>query len=85
MVAPQGIRPFPLPGAGSPGPPLRRCRCAGARSPPRPSPVPRGSAPDPAPQTPAGLSIARPAFEDRVRAAPGERAKGGEGQAPRSG
>ncbi|RST02984.1 hypothetical protein EF910_22155 [Streptomyces sp. WAC07149] len=30
----------------------------GARSPTRPSPVPRGSAPDPAPQTPAGPYIA---------------------------
>ncbi|MEU7600955.1 PP2C family protein-serine/threonine phosphatase [Streptomyces sp. NPDC041003] len=47
-----------------------------------PAPVPEhcaarnwGSAPDPAPQTPAGLgSSARPAFEDRGRAEPGRRA-----------
>ncbi|WP_063761110.1 PP2C family protein-serine/threonine phosphatase [Streptomyces sp. NRRL S-237] len=45
----------------------------------RPAPVPehcaarsRGSAPDPAPRAPAGRGLsARPAFEDRVRAAPG--------------
>ncbi|RST03302.1 hypothetical protein EF910_20295 [Streptomyces sp. WAC07149] len=34
------------------------CRCAG-RSPTRPSTVPRGSAPDPAPQTPARLKEPR--------------------------
>ncbi|MFJ8164943.1 5-deoxy-glucuronate isomerase [Streptomyces sp. NPDC096136] len=48
-------------------------RCA-ERSPTRPSPVPRGSAPDPAPQTPAGP-------EDPARSA--SEARGSGGGAPR--
>ncbi|MEV7545188.1 5-deoxy-glucuronate isomerase [Streptomyces sp. NPDC089915] len=41
-------------------------RCA-EPSPTRPSPVPRGSAPDPAPQTPAGLENPAPAGAFRLR------------------
>ncbi|MFE5862546.1 PP2C family protein-serine/threonine phosphatase [Streptomyces virginiae] len=64
----------------------------------RPAPVPEhcavrnwGSAPDPAPQSPARLDLgrspgfsARPAFEDRVRAEPGlGKGRGGDGSAQR--
>ncbi|WP_371617379.1 ABC transporter permease [Streptomyces sp. NBC_00454] len=74
-------RPSGSPASGS-RPPVSQGP-AGAVPHPAPSRN-RDSAPDPAPQTPAGLDFAaarhlsaRPAFEDRVRAEPGERRKGG--------